>query len=288
MVAEAVREAVAAEETQVPQPEVEAPPSPPAPETPEQQADAPDTSEPTLESALDEFLRGGDVKEEATAGTDPDAPKPLSPEAQAEVDRHLSEQAAAHEKLQRETGVVNALRDWATNTRTQAAQAGVAQNVTDWFIEKGIEAMNLKTQVTQLEASESAAVQAVDQFYASAAKTLPAKDRQAFLAARGTEHKGPDDTLKALRTEWLKDYVHKSEITKIKTQTKDELRAFLIEKKLLKGHDAPPAEGGGGGASHNAASDNAILDNPTASQQDKFAAYARKHGTRHPLDNGGN
>ena len=45
-------------------------------------------------------------------------------------------------------------------------------------------------------------------------------------------------------------YVSKTELTKAKADAVNEYKAFLIEKKLLKGHDAPPAEGGGGAASN--------------------------------------
>ena len=246
MVAEAVRETVAAEETQVPQPEVEAPPSPPAPET-TQETDA-STSEPTLESAHEEFLRGLGATEDATTGTESGDRKPLSPEAQAEVDAALAEERAERERLQRETGVLNSLRDWAQTTRNEVLQSGFNQQTADWIVQKGLEARNLGIQATRLEAETSGATTTVNQFYDAMAKELPANKRQAFLNARGTEHKSQPDTVKAFLAAAREGYLPAKEVAKAKTEAVEAYKAHLISKGLLKGAAAPPAEGGAGSA----------------------------------------
>ncbi len=64
-----------------------------------------------------------------------------------------------------------------------------------------------------------------------------------------------------------------SEIKKAKTEATAELKAFLIEKKLLKGHDAPPGDSGGAPST---ASDDAKLSNPDTPITEIMAIRARQ------------
>ena len=271
MVAEAVREAVAAEETQVPQPE-ESPPSPPAPvENPEPQAEPQSDVEPNLESVHEEFLRSLGAGEGEQTGNEPE--KKLSPEAQAEVDRVLNEAQQTTQKQLRETGILNTFRDNATQLRTWAANKLQPQD-TEALVAFFRDYHGVSGQIHRSEAGDQAAVETVGQFYDVMAKELPASKRQGFLNARGTEHKSQADTVKAwlaLKTEGM---VTKADAA---TQVKDgveKYKAFLIEKKLLKGHDAPPAEGGAGAI--DSSSDEAKLSDPNTPIEQVIAIRERQ------------
>lgn len=274
VVAEAVRETVAAEETQVPQPEAEAPPSPPAPDTPEQQTEE-STSEPNLDTAHEEFLRSLGATE-GDAPTDESGTKPLSPEAQAEVDRVLAEKETETQKAQRELGVLNSFRDNATTLRTWSAGKLQPQD-TEALVAFFRDYHGVSGQIHRAEATQAAATETVNQFYDAMAKELPAGKRQSFLNARGSEHKSQPDTVKAFLSMAREGYVPAKEVTKAKTDAVNAYKEHLIKHKLLKGHDAPPADGGSG-VTHNASSDDAILSDPNSSEADRAAAFQRKHG----------
>lgn len=260
---------VAPEETQVPQPE-DTPPSPPAPDVEIPQADTPD-AEPSLDAVHDEFLKTLDADESSDAGNE-SAPK-LSPEAQAEVDRVLNEQQQQTQKQLRETGILNTFRDNANTLRTWA-NGRLAPQDTEALVAFFRDYHGISGQIHKSEASETAAVETVTQFYDAMAKELPATKRQAFLNARGTEHKSQADTVKAWLAAKTEGMVTKAELTKAKADAVNAYKEHLIKNRLLKGHDAPPQEGAAAAVSPG--SDEAKLADPNTPPAELLAIRMRQ------------
>lgn len=261
-----------AEEAKVPQPEDEAPPSPPAPEAPvEQQAEEP--AEVSLEAALEDLLRPStDAEEAASTGTESDDEVKLTPEEQAKFDRLEAKKAKREQELNQETQDINDLRDLTERARNTALQAGFSPEWANFIAQRALDGRNLGLKVGRIEGKDAGSYETVQTFYKVMAEQLPANKRQAFLNAHGTEHTTHEDTIKGWMDAVVDERVRR-EVKKAKDEAKQELRALLIEKKLLKGHDAPPAEGSSGASS---SSDEAKLADPNTPVSELIAIRERQ------------
>jgi len=274
VVAEAPTLIAPTEELQVPQ--TEEPSSPPAPESeenpPEQQAEESD-AEPTLESVHDEFLKKIGAGEDVTDTSEPGA-KPLSPEAQAELERVLQERDEETQRLTRETGILNTFRDNATTLRTWAAnklQPGDTEALVAFFRDYH----GISGQIHKGEAVAQETTRQVTEYSTAMAKALklpPAKSQE-FVSELMKPDMNQAKAAEAVVARAREGYVSKQELTKAKAEAVNEYKAFLIEKKLLKGHDAPPAENSSGVAS---SSDEAKLADPNTPVSELIAIRERQ------------
>lgn len=227
----------------VPTPEPEAPESteesPPEQPTPEAEQPAAD-----LDTEFNAFV-GTPTSEEAPSSGSADS---LPPEVEQEVQKRVLTHQQEQQRQLQELGRLNHFRDTATRLRSNLTAQGLPDNLQSYILNEFNSYHNDYGQIITREAGDAAAITSVQEFYKAAAPFIPSADRDAWLAARGSEHKSQADTVKALVDHARKGYVKESEVKKQVAAAKVDTKKWFEDKGLIAGSKAPPNGNGSGGA----------------------------------------